>query len=621
MSGRRRWRDLPLWVKALAAGAVPGLILLATSAIGYRLHRELDAAEADFARAVAIQNDIQTLHILQVEAAMATRGHLLTQRLDVLAPYERARAATQAILESMQARIRDPGVLRQHATVSTLVARFQDDLAALLRPPARGAPAGSREALERSKTTLERLRSELGEMQRREAALVARFASAARRATEQNYRYSLAASVLILISSAAAVLWLLGGMIRRIARLVGNAERLVRDQPLLASDDSRDELGELAVRLDLAARLLAERATAAQIASEAKTRFLSRTSHELRTPLQAIVGHAQLLCSAEAGSESATGRRARQIGEAARHLLQLIDDILDIGSAEAGLLKVDAVAVDVGSLIEDTASLLRPVIDQGGHRLVLDAPAQPCIALADPRRLRQVLLNLVSNAIKFNRPGGEIRIACVSAANHVAIDVHDQGQGFSDDALARLFTPLERLDAEQRGIAGNGLGLAISRQLVDAMAGRLTARSTPGAGATFSLQLPAIGTDDAPAAPVAAPRAQAIAAADGAPRALLLVGVGDDSRAVIAALLARRPGWVLLAAPDLEAGQAMLARQAPNLIVFGASADLDTPLAAGATPLRALLGAAPAAPDVRGLALPLQVRPFLSLLDECECRR
>lgn len=621
MTARRRWSDLPLWVKALAAGAFPALLLLATTVIGYRLHRDLDAAEADFVRAVAIQNDIQTLHILQVESAMAVRSHLLTRRLEALAPYERARSATPAILEAMQGRIRDPGVLSQFQTVVALVAQFERDHAALLQSTAAASPEALRDALSRSREVLDRLRREVGEMQRRESTLVARFAMDARRATELNYRFSLIASVLILISSAAAVLLLLGSVTRRIARLVGNAERLVRDQPLLAIEDSRDELGELSKRLDLAARLLAERATAAQAASEAKSRFLSRTSHELRTPLQAIVGHAQLLASDAADRDPVTGRRAGQIDTAARHLLQLIDDILDLASAEAGRLHLSVETVEVVELIGEVTALLEPVVDRHGLTVAVTPPPAPCRARADRRRLHQVLLNLVSNAIKFNRPGGSVRIACRAGPDGIGIDVRDDGPGFTEADLGRLFLPLERLDADRRGIAGSGLGLAITRQLVDAMGGTLTVQSVPGAGATFTIRLPAAEASGSASDPTPPPAALPAPVPD---ETLLLCGVDRDQQAILAALLSRQLGWQLHAVDELADLAPILQVRRPALVVFGevAAAEVFAATAASAsavTPLLAVLADAetPLPAGARRLTRPLQVRAILSLLETC----
>jgi PAS domain S-box-containing protein len=229
-----------------------------------------------------------------------------------------------------------------------------------------------------------------------------------------------------------------------------------------------------------------DRAAAADLA---KSQFLSRVSHELRTPLNAILGFSQLL-----ELDATVGPRQRewvqQVLHSGRHLLGLMDDILDLSSAQTGQLSMNIEAQPLRLVIEEVRAMFDLPARQAGVALVDDVPAEglPCVR-ADRKRLKQVLSNLLSNAIKYNRPGGWVRIAARRDGDQVAIDVADSGPGLSAEQQARLFQPFERLGAQRGAVAGTGLGLALARQLAEAMNGSLAVRSAPGAGATFELRL------------------------------------------------------------------------------------------------------------------------------------
>jgi signal transduction histidine kinase len=215
---------------------------------------------------------------------------------------------------------------------------------------------------------------------------------------------------------------------------------------------------------------------------------LSRASHELRTPLNAILGFGQLLQLDELNESQR--HSVEQIMAGGRHLLALIEDLLDLSRLDASGLELEP--VDVGAQVAEAASLCAPLAAEGSLTLSVDAGDEPQSALADPRRLKQVLLNLISNAIKYNRPGGSITVrAGTDGHDGVRIDVIDSGIGMSYRQLTRLFRPFERLDAPARGIDGNGLGLTVSKALVEAMHGTIDVASTPGAGSVFSVRLPA----------------------------------------------------------------------------------------------------------------------------------
>jgi signal transduction histidine kinase len=218
----------------------------------------------------------------------------------------------------------------------------------------------------------------------------------------------------------------------------------------------------------------------------ADSQAFSRASHELRTPLNAILGFGQLLALDELNDSQR--HSVDQIMAGGRHLLALIEDLLDVSRLDSKDLDLEP--VDVAALIGDAVSLCAPLAAAESLTVAVDAGEEPLRAWVDPRRLKQVLLNLISNAIKYNRPGGSITVrARPDGADGVRLDVVDSGVGMTFQQLSRLFRPFERLDAPLRGIEGNGLGLTVSKALVEAMDGTIDVASTPGAGSVFSVRL------------------------------------------------------------------------------------------------------------------------------------
>jgi len=213
---------------------------------------------------------------------------------------------------------------------------------------------------------------------------------------------------------------------------------------------------------------------------------LTRASHELRTPLQAILGFGQLL-ALDPLSESQR-HSVEQILAGGRHLLTLIEDLLDL--SRVGQLAVGP--VNLREEIAHAVALCGPLATERSLTVILDLPEEPLYAQAEDRRLKQILLNLISNAIKYNRPGGTLTVRAGAEDQDVRIEVIDTGRGLSQAELGRLFVPFERLDAARRGIEGNGLGLAVSRTLAQAMGGTIEAAATPGEGSVFSLRLPLV---------------------------------------------------------------------------------------------------------------------------------
>jgi PAS domain S-box-containing protein len=230
---------------------------------------------------------------------------------------------------------------------------------------------------------------------------------------------------------------------------------------------------------------------AAEDANRAKSEFLSRMSHELRTPLNAVLGFGQLLALDDLGEEQRES--VDHILKGGRHLLDLINEVLDISRIETGKLPLSPEPVLVAELVEESVDLVRPLARQRSLNLVTDpAGSCDCFMFADRQRVKQVLLNLLSNAVKYNRNGGTIALSCDTDEHHVRVAVADSGVGMRPDQLDRIFTPFERLGAEQTDVEGTGIGLALSLRLAEAMGGTINVQSTLGEGSTFTLELPRV---------------------------------------------------------------------------------------------------------------------------------
>jgi len=228
----------------------------------------------------------------------------------------------------------------------------------------------------------------------------------------------------------------------------------------------------------------------AEAASQAKTRLLSRISHELRTPLNAVIGFSHLLLVPSSTLDEAARHRVQMIRQAGEQLLSLVNDVLDINAAETGRLTVALTPVDLGTVVAKVMPLHTVAVQAAELTVVVEGlPAAGLRVMADERRLREVLHNLMSNAIKYNRPGGTVRLQGAVQAGWVTLSVHDTGLGLAANQLDHLFEPFNRLGAERTTVLGSGLGLSIAHALVQAMGGSLTAASEVGQGCTFSIRL------------------------------------------------------------------------------------------------------------------------------------
>jgi PAS domain S-box-containing protein len=382
--------------------------------------------------------------------------------------------------------------------------------------------------------------------------------------------------------------------------------------PLLGGDAS--VLGMSVVARDVTERKRAERAlreakAEAERANAAKSEYLSRMSHELRTPLNAILGFAQLLELEDLTEEQL--ENLHYILSAARHLLELINEVLDIASIEAGRLALSLEPVAVAEVVAETASLIRPLADQ--HQVLLVTPPVSCQVhvLGDRQRLKQILLNLLSNAVKYNRQGGSVQLECGPGEDgRLRVAVADTGPGIAPGAIDQLFVPFERLGEEQTGVEGAGLGLPLSKRLAEAMGGTLEVATTPGQGSRFWVELPAA---EGPVQRAERQQELEPPAAPGDPEpepstALTVLYIEDNlsNLQLVERVLSRRPGVRLISAMRPQLGLDLAAEHDPDLILL----DLHLPDMPGQEVLRRLRAQARTA-KVPVVILSADARPTL----------
>jgi PAS domain S-box-containing protein len=357
-------------------------------------------------------------------------------------------------------------------------------------------------------------------------------------------------------------------------------------------DDSGRPVRMVGLNWDVTQRRRAEAALrdaeAAERASRAKSEFLARMSHELRTPLNAMLGFAQLLQHDLQGRlDAPQAQRLQRIGSAGQHLLSLIDELLDLGAAEAGSLPLALQPVALDDSIDEVCQWVAPQAAE--QQVSLQVQPGGAMVQADARRLRQVLTNLLTNAIKYNRRGGRVELASRRVSRDGSagweLCVRDTGRGLSGEQLAHLYEPFNRLGAEREGIEGRGIGLLTAHHLVQVMGGSLQAQSRLGEGSEFRVWLPE-------AAPISAPPQMPPRAAS----ALTLLYVEDNAVNVLVVreLLALRPGITLHVAADGRTGIEAARRHRPGLVL----ADMQLPDMDGHALLRSLRAAGHRGPVV-----------------------
>ena len=316
-------------------------------------------------------------------------------------------------------------------------------------------------------------------------------------------------------------------------------------------------------------KALREAKDEADRANMAKSEFLSRMSHELRTPLNAILGFGQLL-----ERQSPTDAQRNRVGyilSAGRHLLNLINEVLDISRIEAGNLQLSVEPMSIADAVAEAVDLVRPLAADQDIDLSTSVDLdQDCFVRGDRQRFKQVLLNLLTNAIKYTPRGGRVTVAYAAAHDgNIRLTVRDTGRGIAADKLARLFTPFDRLGAEQSTVEGTGLGLALCQRLMHAMQGSIGVQSSIGNGSAFWIDLPAAESPLAQIAPALKRQTQdATADASADKRKILYIEDNLSNLTLVEQMLADQPEIELLTAMQGRLGFDIALKHSPDLILL-----------------------------------------------------
>ena len=375
-------------------------------------------------------------------------------------------------------------------------------------------------------------------------------------------------------------------------------------------DDYGDIIGYLLIGTDNSVRKrveseLNEAMAAAEKANRAKTDFLSNMSHELRTPLNAILGFAQLMESSAPQPTPSQKRNLDQILKAGWYLLELINEILDLALIESGKVTLSREPVSLVEVMLECRAMIEPQAQKRGIAMTFPRFAIPYFVEADRTRVKHVLINLLFNAIKYNKPGGAVTVEyTLRPADSIRISVRDTGAGLAPEQLAQLFQPFNRLGKEAGAEEGTGIGLVVTKRLVELMGGTIGADSAVGVGSVFWIELslaraPQLAVREAERAALV-PQVP-----DGTPlRTLLYVEDNPANLELVEELIARRPELRLLSAADGDLGIEFARAYQPEVILM----DINLPGISGLEAMK-ILRADPSTAHIPIIALSANALP------------
>lgn len=579
----RLWQDLSLTTKGIVLNALPLTVLLASLALIFESEQQAALLERRVQNALQIQQDIQTLQTLLLEASTGVRDFLLTGNRQFLTGYESAKQSMPHLLQSLEHNLDDASQHHLLEVIHPLVAQNLDDLAVMASHRAQEADEALIAKFSSQGNALNQLRSHLSQMGARESAIVEQDKKEVIFERKRNLRITLMAVIAGVAGSLIGV-WLFSQtIVARVRTIRDSATHLVKGEPLALPTISRDELGELTSELEHASQLLTQSAQEAHLArveaeeaSAAKSNFLSRTSHELRTPLNAILGFAQIL-----ENDLPEGRQkdsATLIHNAGQHLLKLINEVLDISRIESGDIEMALEHVSVNGLLEEAYHYLKPL--EKVRDITIQTAFEAGLAVqADRQRLLQVVLNLLSNALKYGPENSVVKLRAYHQQGQVRVEVEDAGKGIPLAMRSRLFTPFDRLGAERTVTEGTGLGLVLSKQLMDAMGGEIGVAEDKS---LFWISLPAqssaeITPQPLPSSPQTGMPVLPVSNPAPGKRHVLYVEDNPSNQALIEAIMSKHRHLKLHLAANLQESLVWLRDMQPDLLLL----DLNLPDGSG----------------------------------------
>lgn len=571
------WQDLPLRIKGPIVIALPLTILL-LSLLSLYLHEKQAAALENKLR-VALQNqrDIQTIHTQLVEASTGVRDYLLTGEKSFLIIYYQANDKLSTTLGKLDEELEDEIQRVRLSRIRPLVQQNLADLSKLSNSNFETANDILIRQFSIQSKTLNNLRALIEEMSERETKLVDDDQKQVNYERQNNINLTIISALAGILGTLASA-WIFSRTIVRRVRLIrDSAAHLAKGEALVLPSISQDELGQLAYELDQAAQLLTKSVHEANLskqqaeeANAEKSLFLSRTSHELRTPLNAILGFAHLLES------DLTDQKQREslsmISSAGKHLLKLINQVLDIARIESGDMPIDIQTCDISALLNEASQFMHPLAKARNIQIKTYYPNDLVIA-TDRQRLLQIVLNLISNALKYGPANAQVYVQAYKKNDKVIIEVADEGKGIPKSMHHRVFTPFERLGAENTKVEGVGLGLALSNQMMAALGGEINIASDKS---LFQLTLPYKQRTETPQSVIIPPSNLSNVSLQHQAK-ILYVEDNPSNRALIEAIIARNTNFHLYTVGTIEEAQDFLKKTTPDIALI----DLNLPDGSG----------------------------------------
>jgi signal transduction histidine kinase/ActR/RegA family two-component response regulator len=523
----RWWLGLPLSRKGAVLTIVPAVLTVVVLVSAFALQREAAHIRDELRVGTNLLVETSLLTEDVGEAEGAVRGYAATGDATMLEHYDAVAARVPDVIAGLED--------RSPPLYADLVESLGEDATAAMEalgaasaqvPPGSPDPAAAAAALEPATAAVDDVRTASNGLRAVIYTDLTVQVEDSVRLQDQTQRVLVVGLLLVIATSLAGGAVIFRSLIGRTVQLSENVKRYSSGRPMLPSLAAGDEIGQLADALAQVGNRLTENQReltasrdSALAATRAKDEFLSRTSHELRTPLSAIIGFGQLLQMEDLSDDDRES--VDHIVRAGRHLLSLIDDVLDIAKIETGVVSMSVEPVALSDVVDEAVALVRAQADEREISVWVAVP-QDLAVQADRQRLEQVVLNLLTNAVKYNAHGGHVDVTATVAAGpastgtgtngsspalppgeadreRVRVSVADTGAGITPDQIERLFEPFERLDAPARGIDGTGVGLAVSKALVDAMGGTVGVHSTVGEGSTFWFELDLADASEPPA--------------------------------------------------------------------------------------------------------------------------
>jgi signal transduction histidine kinase len=572
------WLDAPLSIKALLVVILPLCIMLSSLAYLYSQEQKSGELEQKLFIALKNQRNIQSISIQLNEASVAVRNFLLTKDARFIEKFSQYETEIEKTTAALSKNLETSSQKQNLILVKKNINQNIDALKNMTDEKFSHRSEDLADLFYQQILLYQKIRDLLNKMAIEQSELVEKDYLKINQERQYNLNLTLLAVLACVLGVIVGALIFSVTIVNRIRFLRDSASHLARGEIIDIGTKSHDELGELTKELSIASKLLAssvydshQAREEAEAANAAKSMFLSRTSHELRTPLNSIIGFSSIL-ETELKNQNSL-QNLNMIQKASKHLLKLIDEILDIARIEKGEFDIKLNAVNINTVVSDAIHYIKPLGQINDIHISWDI--EPNIyALADQQKLFQALLNLLSNAVKYGPASSEVRVSAFSKQDNIYIEVQDQGKGIAAHQRDRLFTPFDRIGAEYSKVEGSGLGLALSKQMMLAMDGDIFVAKN---SSTFTLQIPAYRTEGAPLTHEHQEgleiKIEAPSTTNSKKIQVLCVEDNKSNLALIEAILKRHANVRLMTSTTIKQTKSLLSELTPTLVLL----DLNLP--------------------------------------------